>query len=62
VSRRLFKRVGRRFVVQINLQFEPRDIWVGAFWRVSDAGLFHLYLCLLPLLPLHLTVMDRGAR
>jgi hypothetical protein len=36
-------------------QFEPRDIWIGLFWRYTDIAL-HLYVCVLPLVPLHITI------
>lgn len=47
------------------IQFEPKDCWIGVFWRVTERrdGAFvarrhrylHLYVCILPLLPLHVT-------
>ena len=54
--------------VKVNLQFEIRDFWVGVFWRVSVLPyrpwveprrfrLFHLYVCLVPMVPLHVTVL-----
>lgn len=36
-------------------QFEPRDLWVGLFWRRTELCL-HLYVCLLPTVPLHVTI------
>lgn len=45
---------------QLNLQFEPRDLWVGVFWRVhriERLRFLHVYLCVVPTLPLHLAVM-----
>lgn len=35
------------------VHWEPRDAWVGCFvtW---DAGAVHVYVCLLPCLPLHI--------
>ena len=36
-------------------QFEPRDLWVGLFWQRTEIAL-HLYVCLIPLVPLHVTV------
>lgn len=40
------------------MKFEPRDLWVGVFWKV-DMDRFgynleqtlHIYICLLPCLP-----------
>jgi hypothetical protein len=37
------------------LQFEPRDIWIGVFWRRTPIAL-HFYICVVPLVPLHITV------
>lgn len=37
------------------LQWEPRDAWVGLFWRRTDIAL-HLYICLVPFVPLHITM------
>lgn len=36
-------------------QFEPRDLWVGVFWRHSELAL-HIYVCFVPLIPLHITL------
>lgn len=60
---RLWRYVSRKRPLlewQLNLQFEPRDLWVGAFSRVRDVErlrFLHIYVCLLPMIPLHLTVM-----
>lgn len=40
----------------VQLQWEPRDLWVGCFWRKTDIAV-HVYLCVLPLLPVHITVL-----
>lgn len=37
------------------LQFEPHDLWVGVFWRRTEIAI-HLYVCLLPMIPLHITM------
>jgi hypothetical protein len=42
-----------RLIVQ--WQFEPRDLWIGVFWR-RTAIAWHLYVCVIPLLPLHVTI------
>ena len=44
--------------LKIQFQFEPRDVWVGVFWR-STPLCMHLYVCLLPLVPLHVTWTTR---
>lgn len=47
----------------VNVTFEPRDLWVGAYWDFypyiwnpdqSEHWVFDLYVCLIPCLPLHL--------
>jgi hypothetical protein len=59
--------------IAMQFQWEPRDLWIGAFWQFrrshssgwdhkhgswSDAPWsLHVYLCLLPTLPLHIYVM-----
>jgi hypothetical protein len=54
---KLLRIYGKQRCYALNWQWEPRDLWVGAFWRVSETGMFHLYICLLPLIPFHLTIM-----
>ncbi len=41
--------------VKAQFQWEPRDLWVGCFWRRTPNCL-HLYICLLPMIPLHVTI------
>ncbi len=40
--------------LKVQLQFEPRDMWVGLFWRKTQIA-FHLYICIVPLFPIHIT-------
>lgn len=47
-----------RPTLKAQLQFEPRDLWVGVFWRKTDIAV-HVYLCLIPCIPLHITVLRR---
>jgi len=50
-----------------NIEFEPRDLWVGAYWTRKlrmVAGLrtrndLHLYLTLVPMFPLHIVVTGK---
>ena len=42
-------------MLKAQFQFEPRDLWVGVFWRRTKLCL-HVYICVLPLLPLHITL------
>lgn len=62
--------------LKLQLQFEPRDIWVGVFWTITNpvvsqdpklmgAGcihvkILHLYVCIVPFCPLHLTLLLDG--
>jgi len=43
--------------MNIRLEFKPEDFWIGAFWRSKDCGdsvrRFDLWVCLLPMLPIH---------
>ena len=53
--------------VKAQFQFEPRDLWVGVFWRVSGQEwgplqalrFLHVYVCLIPTLPFHVTILKR---
>jgi hypothetical protein len=51
---RVFRLIDRPTLIA-QFQFEPRDIWIGVFWRHTEIAL-HLYICVLPLLPLHITI------
>ncbi len=48
-TRKNNKRIYMRF------HFEPRDIWIGIFWRHTEIAL-HFYICVLPLIPFHITI------
>jgi hypothetical protein len=53
-------------ICRCRVEFVPRDLWVGLFWDrkvdwrlhphfgVQQRPTLHVYLCLLPCLPLHL--------
>ena len=45
-----------RLRLKVQLQFEPRDLWIGAFWRRTEIAV-HLYICVLPTVPLHITIL-----
>jgi hypothetical protein len=47
--------------MKAQFQFEPRDLWIGLFWRSTELC-WHFYLCIVPLLPLHVTVLKSGFR
>lgn len=50
---------------EMRLEFKLADFWVGVFWKVKDveAGTgakwryLHIWICLLPCFPLHLTFL-----
>jgi len=58
-SRRL--RIWHGRFVKAQFQFEPRDVWVGLFWRTTDVCV-HLYVTVVPLCPLHVTIMRKKFR
>jgi hypothetical protein len=39
--------------LSIRVLFEPRDLWLGAYWKRGYNDL-QVYLCLLPMLPIRL--------
>lgn len=42
------------------LEFKPRDAWIGVFWkRARDGRYTDIWICLLPMLPLHLIYEPR---
>lgn len=51
-------RIIDRANVKAQFQWEPRDAWVGLFWRRTDIAL-HLCICLVPFVPLHITILRR---
>jgi hypothetical protein len=50
-----------------HLAFEPRDLWVGVYWTRVPRGSYYrahtkVYVCLLPTLPVEITVWAKAAR
>lgn len=43
----------------LRLEFKPANLWIGAFWKTDCAGRRHLWICLLPMLPIHLELPPR---
>lgn len=52
-------------LVQAKFLFEPRDLWMGVYWTPVDQSelwiigihrAWHIYICLIPMLPLFLYV------
>ena len=45
--------------MKARIEFEPHDLWVGVYWRRYyirgwDLWQYQVYICLLPMFPLHL--------
>jgi hypothetical protein len=53
-----------RVTLDVELLIEPRDLWVGAYWRLQsrrrDTRL-RVYVCLVPCLPLVITVTSQAS-
>lgn len=48
-------------------QWEPRDLWVGLFWRMNyemtpPYATLHIFICLIPLVPFHITILMKKRR
>jgi hypothetical protein len=39
--------------MSIRLEWKPQDAWIGAYWKQTEER-WHLWICLLPCLPIHL--------
>lgn len=53
-------RIGRTHLAwdSIRVEWKPQDLWVGAFYKRSG-DIRHLYVCLLPCVPIHLCWWQR---
>lgn len=63
-SKQMKLRIINRKTLKAQFQWEVRDIWVGLFWRINREMpppyyTLHLYICIVPLIPLHVTVLLR---
>ena len=43
----------RRIWIEAEIRFEPRDIWVGVYWKAFPSAV-EFYVCLVPMLPIYL--------
>ena len=51
-----------RFIAKrLRLFWEPRDLWVGCYWKRYPKAI-DLYVCLVPCLPLNLYLQWEGKR
>lgn len=44
-------------------EFKPQDCWIGVFWKKTRGDYVHrldIWVCLLPMLPFHLTLFYRS--
>jgi hypothetical protein len=49
----------RKTVLKIELIWEPRDLWIGIFWRnMGDCSktVLHAYVCFIPCVPIHIRI------
>lgn len=45
--------------MKIRLEFKPQDMWVGAFWKTSGNLKTDIWICILPTLPIHITIEEQ---
>lgn len=48
----------RYFIPEIEIKFEPRDLWIGVYWnnKISVENIcrqLNIYICVLPTFPIH---------
>lgn len=48
-------------IVSIELECQPRDIWVGLYWKKTGdwtrGGFVDVYVCVIPMLPIHIVFL-----
>jgi hypothetical protein len=50
--------------IKVQIQVELRDFWIGLFWRTLHQVsppfyTLHLYICIIPFFPIHLTLLKK---
>ena len=46
--------------MSLSIELEIRDMWIGIYWRHDKLyQLWHLYICIVPCLPVHITWQDK---
>jgi hypothetical protein len=50
--------IGGHSVCAGRLEFKPADLWIGAYWTWVGwrYPVLHVWICLVPMLPLHLVI------
>lgn len=48
----------------VRTEFKLGDLWLGIFWKEGEGyhESWHLYICLLPCLPIHIKWLQRAMR
>jgi hypothetical protein len=59
---RLFRRARESASTEVEVKFEPRDLWVGVYWSRDEYGSrnwrtrrLRVFVCIIPMLPIVFT-------
>lgn len=52
-----FPHGARRWWWRARLHLEPRDAWIGLFWKRDQPWRLDLFFCAVPFLPLHIEIV-----
>jgi hypothetical protein len=47
--------------MKVQLELKLADCWIGAFWK-RDASILHIWLCVIPCIPLHIQILSKEKR
>ena len=47
--------------LSVKLQFIPRDLWIGVFWKCDGHHSWTWYVCLLPCLPIRIKLKSSSS-